>query len=361
LDEEEKGRDYVPNEITIAAVGDILMRNKLILAAQLPGERHYSFDGMFEKVAPYLQKADLTIGNLETNFAGTDETTTFISQERNPKNRYPLFNCPDELCASLKQAGFDVLTTSNNHCMDYGIKGLRRTLDVLDRHKIAHTGTFRTYRESKDFLIKNVKGISVGILAYTLGTNSIPVPKDQQWAVNKINLQNMINDLLHLKKKADFAIVCIHFGKEYRLLPDNRQKRLVRFMFKHGADLILGTHPHVIQPAVFKKIADTNGVSKKRFAIYSLGNLITTRLKKNDHTKNGVIAQFTVRQNEKGSAEITSVSFVPTWVVEEQANERTKYQIVPLSDALQSPPEVTAQELMTMQNIYRQVTRRLTI
>lgn len=358
--DEKIGRVGTPmlTEITVAAVGDIMMRNKLILAAQLPGKQHYSFDEMFEKVAPYLKKADLTIGNLETNFAGTDETTSFIGQQRNPKNRYPLFNSPDELCASLKQAGFDVLITANNHCMDYGIKGLRHTLNVLDRYKISHTGTFRTYRESKNFLIKNIRGITIGILAYTLGTNSIPVPKDQQWAVNRIHPKNIINDIRQLKKKSDFSIVCIHFGKEYQLLPDKRQKSLVRLLFKHGADMILGTHPHVIQPAIFKKIADNNGVNKKRFAIYSLGNLITTRLKKNDHTKNGVIAQFTVRKNDQGTVEISSVSFVPTWVIEEQANKSTKYQIVPLIDVLQSPPDVTAQEIMTMKKIYRQVTRR---
>ncbi|MCZ8511086.1 CapA family protein [Paenibacillus filicis] len=347
----------MPTEIRIAAVGDIMMRSKLILAAQLPGDdkKRYSFDGMFEKIAPYLKKADLTIGNLETVFAGTDETANFKRQPRNPKNSYPLFNCPDELGKSLGKAGFDVLITANNHCMDYGIQGLQRTLDVLDRNRIAHTGTSRSFRESKDVLIKNINGIAIGILAYTLGTNSIPVPRNEQWAVNRIQPCKIIHDIRQLKKKTDVVIVCLHFGKEYRLLPDERQKRLVHLLFKHGADIILGSHPHVVQPAEFHNVADIYGVRKKRFVIYSLGNLITTRLKLNDHTKNGVIAQISLRKDDRGKVEIIGARFIPTWVLD------PKYQIVPLSETLQDPQEVSEQELTTMRKIYKQVSRRLTI
>ncbi|WP_165842244.1 CapA family protein [Paenibacillus xerothermodurans] len=351
----------MPIEVTVSAVGDIMMKNKLILSAQLPESQQFDFDGMFEEVAPVLRSADLTIGNLETTFAGTDDTTSFMRQPRNPKTRYPLFNCPDDLAPALKRAGFDVLTTANNHCMDYGIAALQRTLNILDQNDIAHTGTFRTLQESKQLLIKDVKGIKIGVLAYTLGTNSIRVKQKQQWAVNRIRAEQITNDLRRLKKKTDFVIVSMHFGREYELQPSSRQKRLVRMLFKHGANMVLGAHPHVIQPAIFTSVRDVEGVRKKRFAIYSLGNFITTRLKRNNHTKNGVIAQFTLAKDDRGEVEISSVEFVPTWVKEAQTHNGAKYQIVPLGEAVDNPTDIETEELLTMHAIHTQVAERLAL
>ncbi len=235
-------------EIQIAAVGDLMVKRYIISDAK-QSDGTYSFDPLFAKVAPYLKQADLTIGNLETTFAGNGQEC-----RKSIRSGGPIFKCPDELAPSLKTAGFDVLVTANNHCMDYGATGLIRTLRVLDRYGIDHTGTSKSEQESKNALIKNVKGITIGILSYTSGTNRIPVPANRPWLVNRIETSKIIREIRDLKKKVDLVLLYLHFGNEYRYTPNKRQLRLVNLFFKNGANIILGSHPHVLQPLAVRGI-----------------------------------------------------------------------------------------------------------
>lgn len=344
-------------QIEIAAVGDILMWRRQIASAKVPRKDQYRFDSMFREVAPYLKKADLTIGNLETTLSGRD--TTY--QTRNPKTGFPMFNCPDELAATLKRAGFDVLTTANNHCMDRGVNGLKRTLNVLDKHGIAHTGTYRSYTASCDYLIKEVKGIRIGILAYTYGTNYIPVPKDQPWLVNRIHLNKMIRDIQHLKsKQADLIIVSLHFGKEFYRYPNQRQKDIVAKLLANGADIILGAHPHVLQPIVYRKIKDTAGTSKRKFAIYSLGNFISQMMWNNTHTLSSVILYLTVQKDDQGQTGVIGFRYVPTWVQERRTPYGTQYRVLPIRKFLKQPDsKLSAEDLQTMRRMLLNTTRHL--
>ena len=202
------------------------MAKRYIISDAKQSDGSYSFDNQFARVAPYLKKADLTIGNLETTFAGGQKSR----RSRGPAG--PLFKCPDELAPALKKAGFDVLVTANNHCMDYGVPGLLRTIRVLDRTGISHTGTFSSLQESKKALIKNVKGITIGILSYTSGTNKLPVPSGRPWLVNRIVTSKIIREIQQLKKKVDLVMLYMHFGNEYRYTPNKRQKKLVNLFLK---------------------------------------------------------------------------------------------------------------------------------
>ncbi|GAB2718094.1 CapA family protein [Paenibacillus thermoaerophilus] len=312
-------------KMTIAAVGDLLMKRTIIQAARRTGSDSYSFAPLFAGVAPYLRKADLTIGNLETTFSGRDPSGRYERRSRRTGN--PLFNCPDELAGDLKRAGFDVLTTANNHSMDGGASGLRRTLAVLDRHGIRHTGTSRSAQESRRYLIVRAKGIRVGILSYTTGTNSIPVPKP--WLVNRIRTGRILADMAYLRKRTDLLVVCLHFGLEYHRVPNARQKRLVRLLFKHGAHVILGAHPHVLQPVVFRKTTDIRGELRHRVAAYSLGNFVSTRLKKNPHTIRAMILRITVVKNRRGISDIVRIARTPTQVRRVRMKGRTAFRVVP--------------------------------
>lgn len=252
--------------ITLAAVGDILLPNSIIQACRNRKGDYYDFRSIFRHVAPYLQHADIAIGNLEIPLAGREPKYT----HKNRSSGFFTFNGPDELAGALKQAGFDVLLTGNNHCMDRGIRGLKRTLDILDLHGLAHTGTYRTEEESKQFLIMNVHDIKIGILSYSKSTNKIPVPAGSEWCVNLLDERQMISDLKAIRKHVDITVVCPHFGQEYRHAPTLRQRRIVQQLAKHGANIILGAHPHVIQPA--------RKLGKNQYAIYSLGNFLSTTL-----------------------------------------------------------------------------------
>jgi poly-gamma-glutamate synthesis protein (capsule biosynthesis protein) len=328
-------------EITVAAVGDILMWGKQISFAK--NRAGYSFDSMFRQVSSYLRSADLTIGNLETTLSGREKKY----QKKNPRNGFPMFNCPDELAAALKKSGFDVLTTANNHCMDRGEKGLKRTLNILDRHGISHTGTFRSQKEAKRFLIKEKKGIKVGILAYTYGTNGIAVPSSKPWLVNRIRRAKMLKDLHDLRKKADIIIVALHFGREFHRYPSEKQKSIAQLLLQNGADVILGAHPHVIQPMV-----QNNG----KFVIYSLGNFISARMRNNLHTESGV----RIRKEEDGNTVVSSVSYIPTWTQQESANGKKRYRVLPVRKFLRHPDShLSKNQLETMRKVWRNTTNHL--
>lgn len=341
--------------IEIAAVGDLLMWGEQIASAR-GSLGNYDFGLMFQPVAPYLKKADLTIGNLETTMSGRESNY----QKRNPKTGYPMFNCPDELASALKKSGFDVLTTANNHCMDRGEAGLRRTLNILGAHQIDHTGTFRSFSESNKLLIKNVKGIRVGILAYTYGTNFIPVPKNQPWLVNLIRVNKIIRDMQILRnQKADFVIVCLHFGQEFHRFPNQQQKNLVKTLFYHGADLILGAHPHVLQPIVYQKTKDQRGLSKQRLAIYSLGNFISKKMWNSNHTVSSAILKISVEKDDLGHTRITNYNYIPTWTRRTIKNASAQFQVLPITKLLRTSSFLSHMEKQTLKQIWRNTTKHL--
>jgi len=316
--------------IKIAAVGDILMWGNQVRSART-SYGAYSFDYMFKEVKPLLKDADLTIGNLETTLSGREK----YYQRVNTIIGGPSFNCPDELAKTLKRSGFDVLTTANNHCMDRGIDGLKRTLDILDKVGIYHTGTFRSYEESTSKLIIKVKGIKVGILACTYGTNGYEVPEQEAWAVNYIG-ENILPQVYEMKKEADLTIVYMHLGEQFTNEPINAQRYWVQQFFEHGADIILGAHPHVIQPMRFKRVRDVDGIVKDRFVAYSLGNFISDLLTENIYTITGMILNLEVAKNATGNTVVTNVEYIPTWVLRNEVDNKTNFVLLPMSKYLNS-------------------------
>jgi poly-gamma-glutamate capsule biosynthesis protein CapA/YwtB (metallophosphatase superfamily) len=320
------------SQITIAAVGDLLMKTEIIAAAKRTNG--YTFDPIFKEVKPYLRAHDLTIGNLETTFSGKRKLgvrgirpkCNCPRERRNPRTGYPVLNCPDELASTLKNAGFHVVTTANNHCMDGGVSGLKRTLNVLDKQGLRHTGTSRSIPEANRRLILRVKGVNIGILAYTKGTNAISVPN--RWLVNQLDTKKMAADVRDLKNKTDFIIVCLHFGKEFQTYPSNDQKRLMKFLFKQGVNVVLGAHPHVLHPVTQTVAKDIHGQVRTRVAASSLGNFVSTKLIKSTNTIRGMILSLTLSKNESGITDIIKVDRIPT-IVKRRKAEKTAFKVVP--------------------------------
>lgn len=323
-------------KIRIAAVGDLLMKSEIIASAKQSDG--FKFEPIFDKVKPYLKRQDITIGNLETTFSGKrylgairrDPTCNCPKERRHPRTGNPVFSCPDELASTLKNTGFHVLTTANNHCMDGGVTGLKRTLNVLDKKGLKHTGTFRSLEESNRYLILRVKGVNIGVLSYTKGTNSIPVPKP--WLVNRIDIKKIVADIRKLKNKTDFLIVCLHFGQEYKSSPSKNQKQLMHLLFKQGVNMVLGAHPHVLHPVITYKVKDIDGHVRNRVAASSLGNFVSTRLKKNSNTTRGMILALTLMKNDRGITDISKVDRIPTIVQRKKEKGRTVFRVVPLRE-----------------------------
>ncbi|MGL5063783.1 MAG: CapA family protein, partial [Microcoleus sp.] len=309
-------------EAKLMAVGDIMMHSTQTVSGYNPKQKTYNFDGFFAPVKPILTTGDWVIGNLETPLAG---------EAVGGYTGYPLFNAPPQLADAAKKAGFNILTTANNHALDRGETGVIKTIANLRDRKIAFAGTAASKPEGDRILIINKNKISLAILAYTYGTNGIPIPKGKDYLVDLINEKNIIKDIATARKKgADIIAISLHFGDEYQRQPNNQQKQLVENLLKAGADIILGSHPHVVQPYKVFKIAGKNGKTRKAAAIYSMGNFISGQTK--PHTDLGVIFQVNIRKKfPEKTVEIVDVKTHPTWVHRYPLNNKLNYRVVPLA------------------------------
>ena len=303
--------DIIPEEpvpedinITMSVIGDIMCHDSQYNDAYVKNEGTYDFTYVFSDVQKYLQTADISVGNLETTFAGKDRGYS----------NYPTFNTPEQLAYNLKTLGIDVLSTSNNHSLDKGYKGLVSTLDFLDDAGIAHTGTYRTEEEQNQILIQNVKGISIAFLSFTYGTNGIPVPSGKDYCVNLID-ENLIIKQINLAKEQNPDVICVfmHWGVEYETKQRSSQEKLADLLFKNGVDVILGGHPHVVQPMEKREITLEDGTTKDGFVIYSLGNFISGQ--RDLDTKSSAILNLGItKDGETGKISIDEAAYIPVYM-----------------------------------------------
>lgn len=325
---EEEKEVVLPDirEIQLVAMGDIMFHNPQLKAAYNPKNGSYRFDEMFSAVSEIVENADLAIANLETVTAGKEKKYT----------GYPTFNTPETSLDAIKGMGVDVLATANNHCLDRGKQGVERTLDEIQKRGIESTGTFK--ENEKTYLIKDVEGIRLGILSYTYGCNGMEgtLTKDQlSKMVNIIDKEKIKADLAYLdKEKVDFSVVIIHWGVEYQRTPNEMQKELADEMFDWGADIILGSHPHVIQNS---EVVQKNGENK--FIIYSMGNLISNQRQETiknstgQYTEDGVIVKLVLEKDMNTNlAKIKAVDYQPTWVNRYRDKGKIQYTVLPLSE-----------------------------
>jgi poly-gamma-glutamate synthesis protein (capsule biosynthesis protein) len=274
-------------KLTVLYGGDIMSHGPQIKAAYHSETDSYEYDASFQFVKPIIQQADLAIVNLEVTHAGK------------PYSGYPQFSAPDELSMALKTAGFDVLLTANNHSCDGGAKGVIRTLDVLDKIGMKHTGTFRNKaeRDANYPLMMEKNGIRVALLNYTYGTNGLTVPSPL--IINYIDSNTIRKDVKKAKEQgAEYIICTMHWGSEYQSLPNAYQKKWESYCYEVGVDMIIGSHPHVIQPIERKTIN-----KKERVTAWSLGNYVSNQ---RDRYKNGGLMVLTTLERKKG-IELTDV------------------------------------------------------
>lgn len=256
----------IPSTASLYFAGDAMQHIAQIESA-LQTDGTYSYKECFTYVKEQVSEANLAICNLEVTLGGE------------PYRGYPQFSAPDEFASALKDAGFDILLTANNHCLDRRNKGLIRTLDVLDSLGIAHVGTYRdsAERDSLYPYLTTVNNITFAILNYTYGTNGIPA--NPPCIVNFIDTAQILIDINKARaKKADVIIACMHWGDEYVLKQNKTQEQLTDWLIENGVDHIIGNHPHVIQPTELRKDKYNGG---HHFIAYSLGNYISNMSARN--------------------------------------------------------------------------------
>ena len=292
-----------PITFSLAAIGDVMCHNTQYMDAYNSSTDSYDFSYVFEDIETYIQSADISIGSLETTFAGKDRGYS----------NYPTFNSPEQLAYDLSEMGLDVLSTAGNHALDKGFSGLSNTLDVLDDANISHSGTYRTQEDRDSVLIKDVKGVKVAILSYTYGTNGIPVPSDKEFCVNLIDKDLIKQDIENAKSQnADVIISCMHWGIEYKTTPNDEQEDLADFLFENGVDIIFGNHPHVLQPMEKRSVTLADGTVKDCFVVYALGNFICDQ--NSENTRNSIILNLDITKNPDGKISIDKVDYVPIYM-----------------------------------------------
>jgi poly-gamma-glutamate synthesis protein (capsule biosynthesis protein) len=285
-----------------------------IEAAWSSDDTCYNYHPCFSYVKPVVSAYDFAIANLEVTLAGK------------PFTGYPQFSAPDELAVAVRDAGFDVLATANNHSSDRGKEGLLRTLKVLDSLDIMRTGTFRDSADLADHhpLIMNKNDITIALLNYTYGTNGLPVYAPT--IVNLIDSSRLVSDLKSARKPGvDFVIVFFHWGNEYQSDQSKEQEKLARLSRENGADVVIGSHPHVIQPMEYHAPDSSNPVG--HLLVYSLGNYVSNQ--RDRYRDGGAMIGFTLSKTWNKKT-VINPEFHLTWVHTPYENGRKQYYILPV-------------------------------
>jgi len=300
------------SRLSIVFAGDIMGHDSQIAAAWYDKDSTHNYHPCFSHIKPFLQQADIAIGNLEVTFAGP------------PYKGYPKFSSPDALAEAASDAGFDVLLNANNHALDRGKEGMLRTTGVMEGQYFIHTGSF-TDSQRRDLeypLLIEKNDILVGILNYTYGTNGMPA--DTPLVVNRIDRSLIREDLEKVSSvDPDFIIVTIHWGDEYERSQDETQEELAEFILENGADAIIGGHPHVVQPVVIYR--DKDEPSEIRLVAYSLGNFISNQRER--YRDGGIV--FELRLEKTDRTRISDYSYVPVWVHKPWFQGKRRFELVP--------------------------------
>ena len=340
----------------LAVVGDLMAHESQINHAHNRATNSYSFTSCFEDIKPYLEDADYTIGNLETTLSG--EAARYTG--------YPVFNTPDAYAEAIKWAGFDMLTTANNHSNDRGEAGIVRTLEVLDSLGIDHVGTYATEEDQARTFIKEINGIRFAFLSYTYSTNGIPLTRGKPFLVNMLDEDLMRRQIEQARQDvAEVIVVLPHMGNEYEETPAHRCVTLARKLCEYGADVIMASHPHVLQPTEFIEVQDSDGKTRTCFITYSMGNFLSGQRTKPRDVGAVFYLDFEKIVDEDGNhVRLTHASFAPTWVQFYDSGWNTRIRILPVFDVLTDINAghdlgLLASDVNRLREVHRETTRKM--
>ncbi|HOQ40429.1 MAG TPA: CapA family protein [Fervidobacterium sp.] len=304
--------------ITFSFVGDVMFHTPILSYAK--NGDSYDFKPIFAHVKGIIEKADVAFCNLETTLGGT------------PYAGYPRFSSPDEVVDALIYAGFDVVNVANNHMIDKGWKGLKHTIEKVRESGLASVGGRLSTSEKKYTLI-NVDGVSVAFASFTYATNGLTVPKEYAYMFDYIDEGLIAQTVKEMRKVSDIVIVHLHFGQEHMTKPSDVQRKIATLCIDNGADMVIGTHPHVLQNIEF---VERDG--KQKMIAYSLGNFLSNMDQKN--TDAGVILNVTY-DTTKG---VVDINPIPTWRHRYTKDGKLSFRVIPVETFLKNPDKLLTKE-----------------
>lgn len=258
----KKEPEIKTSKLSLIMVGDALLHSSLYRDGYNNGT--YNFTSQLELIKPIVQNYDLAFYNQESILGGTELGLS----------DYPTFNSPKEFGDAMIDAGFNLVSLANNHTLDRGEKAVISSCNYWKTKDVLTAGSYTSNEEANEIKIKEKNGIKYTLLAYTYGTNGIPVPQGKDYLVNIYSDEKVKNDIEKVRDKVDVLLVSMHWGNEYQTEPTAEQKRQAEYLSSLGVDIIIGTHPHIIEPITY--INDT-------LVIYSLGNFISAQSTNNDY------------------------------------------------------------------------------
>ena len=302
------------DQAELVFAGDAMQHMAQIEAARQQ-DGTYDYSDCFAEIAPMIQSADYAVVNLETPIGSGDFTG------------YPCFNAPASFARALRDAGFNLMLTANNHTLDRRDRGVHATIDSLAAAGIEHIGTYHNAaaRDSLSAFVRNISGIRIGFLNYTYGTNGITVSGDA--VVNYIDRGKIAEDIASLRDAgAEIITVAVHWGDEYHLLENSAQRSLADFLVDQGVDLVIGGHPHVIQPM---EVRHNDELGKDVLVVYSLGNFISNM--KTRDTRGGAIVRVSLVKGKDGVARFDRASYDLVFTVP-PSSPGDNFRLVPAYD-----------------------------
>lgn len=335
---------------TVSSVGDMLMHMSVINSGYNDATGQYDrLPKMFDYILDYTTSADLMVGNLETTLAGLNNGYQY--------NGYPAFNCPDDVIDAMKAAGFDLVLTANNHSYDTRSAGLKRTLEIISDRGLDYLGT-KLDAQEKNYMIADLNGIQIGLMCYTYETtagdsdiialNGITLTKEDSQRVNAFSYQNLDKFYTEIsaniaqmeEEGAEAVMLYIHWGEEYQLKANSSQKTIAQKLCDLGVDVIVGGHPHVVQP--IELLTSTTDETQKTVCLYSMGNAVSNQRLgnlssvKTAHTEDGVMMQVTFAEYSDGTVIVEMADLLPFWVnMHYDADWNKLYQLMPLDDEIE--------------------------
>ena len=333
---EEPTAPTIVSTAKISATGDVLMHMPVVNTTKVSGG--YDFTPIFQYLDDYAAAADYAVANLETTLAGLDNGYAYSG--------YPCFNCPDEIAFDLQEAGFDMILTANNHCYDTRTVGLKRTVQTVRGLGLETLGTHASADDTK-YTVQEINGIKVGMLCYSYATgddypdrasmNGILTSEDAKGLINYFDYDNLTGFYNEVSgyidameaQGAQAVVMYIHWGEEYQLQANSNQTTVAQGLCDLGIDVIVGGHPHVVQPVDL--LSSTTDPDHKTVCLYSMGNAISNQRRdlmnlNTGHTEDGVLFSFTFAEYSDGTVRLDSVELLPTWVW----MGSNSYRIIPL-------------------------------
>ena len=337
----------VTSTATIRSAGDVLIHIPVFQNAR-KSDGSYDFSHIFTYSEDIISDCDYFVANLETTLGGTNGRSY---------TGFPRFNSPDSIVDALKGAGVDCLLTANNHTFDTNGSGVLRTIDIIEKAGLDYTGTRKT-TDDPQYFTKKISGINFGFACYTYETptsegrkalNGLLVDTTTAPLINSFNpakpqafYDELESNIKAMKKKgAEVIVVYVHWGEEYQLAQNTKQQEIAQAICDLGADVIIGGHPHVVQP--IDLLTSSDG-THKTVCVYSMGNFLSNQRRnlmglKTGHTEDGLIFEMTFSKYSDGTVVFDSVDAIPTWVHLYSENGKKVHSIVPLQDNLDKQAE----------------------